>query len=335
MIENTPTLAIGIDVGGTEIKAGLVTCEGEVVEKRRIATEVQGGVAHVINRIAELIDIGQKYCADNGYEVAGAGIGIPGTLSHKRGVVIAPPNLPGWRNVPLVERLRDRFDIAINLDNDANNAALGEFICGSGRGTSDMVMLTLGTGVGGGIILGGRLWRGSREDAGELGHMIVETGGRQCTCGQQGCLEAYASATNTALRLTERIHAGHASMLKEVVDRGEKIDTKLMVNAAWNGDALSMAVWEETCRYLAVGCININHAFNPQRVVLAGGMSLAGERLRGPVVRRIYEMHSSKLGEPPEIRLAELGNDAGFIGSALGVFQERPSGENTSAPGAP
>jgi glucokinase len=323
MNDTTAPLAIGIDLGGTAIKGGLVASDGTIIEKDSVATEASGGPEHVLRRIADMISRFQSEV--NERPLLGAGVGAPGILSHSRGVVIAPPNLDGWKNVPIVEHIHAATGLRIVLENDANNAAWAEFVCGAGRGTKHMVMLTIGTGIGGGVIIDGRLYRGAFENAGELGHTIVQYDGRPCNCGQRGCLEAHASAANTAARVTERILAGEPSALKAVLDRGDVIDTQLIAQAASDGDALSLSVWTETCRYLAIACINIQHAFNPERIVLAGGMSEAGELLRGKVLEACAELASPTLGPPPEIKTAVLGNDAGFVGAALSVFAAIPT----------
>ncbi len=312
---------IGIDVGGTDIKGGLVSAAGQIVDQATIATEASGGVDHVIARIVQLIEQFRGLARSRSLEVDTVGLGIPGTLSRSRGVVIAPPNLAGWRNVPVVERVQSLTGLRVMLDNDADCAALGEFVCGAGRGVRDLVLLTLGTGIGAGIILAGRPWHGATEGAGELGHTIVQVGGRPCHCGQLGCLEAYASAGSTAARAAEGIAAGEKSSMKAVLDRGETIEAQHVVEAFAAGDALAKVVWGETCRYLAAGCISIHHALNPQRIVLAGGMSAAEDQLLGPVVEAIESMRSKMLGPAPDVRLAELGNDAGLIGAALSALR--------------
>lgn len=321
MSEPATRVAIGVDVGGTAVKAGLVDDCGAVLEMLSVPTEADRGVDHVIARLANIIAKLHVAAQKISRHVEGVGLGVPGTLSRARGLVISPPNLPGWKNVSIVERLKAATGLAIWLDNDANNAALGEFLRGAGRGTQDMVMLTLGTGVGGGIITGGRLWRGALENAGELGHMIVQAGGRCCGCGQLGCLEALASATATVTTARELLAQGRDSTLQPIVKSGRDLECEDVQKAADAEDAVAREAWMQTCRYLAIACINIQHILNPERIVLAGGMSSAGDSLLRPVKEFVAQLDSKMLGDPPDIRLAELGNDAGLIGSALSVFQ--------------
>lgn len=315
------TVAIGIDLGGTVIKGGVVSASGEVLAKATKPTEADAGVTHVVEQIAALIATLQG-ASDGASAPASVGLGVPGNIDHDKGVVLASPNLDGWRDVPVVRQVSERVGRPVVLDNDANCAALGEAVCGVGRGAESMVLLTLGTGVGSGLVLGGKVWRGATGLAGELGHSIVHVNGRRCACGQSGCLEAYASASSTARRAQELIESGEASSLREVLDRGEAITAEMIVQAAEDGDRLATRVWEETCQYLAVACVNIQHIFDPQYIVLAGGMSAAGERLRGPVQGAIDAMVSKKFGRPPQVCLAQLGNDAGFIGAAMNALQE-------------
>lgn len=321
MSDSADMLSIGVDVGGTDVKAGLVDRRGAVLQALSIPTEADRGVDHVLARLADVVMKLRAAAESQSRTLLGVGIGVPGTLSRKRGIVISPPNLPGWKNVPIVDRLSAATGLPVRLDNDANNAAFGELLRGAGRGVDDMVMLTLGTGVGGGIIAGGRLWGGALENAGELGHMIVQAGGRRCGCGQLGCLEALASATATVMTARELLAQGRESVLQRIVESGRELESEEIVKAADEGDAVAREAWLQTCRYLAVACINIHHILNPRRIVLAGGMSKAGDSLLRPVRQFVDELESKLLGDPPEIRLAELGNDAGFIGSAMSVFQ--------------
>ena len=313
-------VAIGIDLGGTAIKGGLVAADGTILDKNQIATEADGGPDHVLERIAGRIEFFKSQAAARNIPVARVGIGAPVILSHKTGTIIAPPNLPGWRNVPIVARLTSAIGLPVNLENDANNAAFAEFICGAGRGCQNMVLLTIGTGIGGGVIIDGRLFRGAFENGGELGHTIVHAGGRLCGCGQRGCLEANASASSMTQRAIKLLEAGRVSTLAVEWKSTGLIDGRHIAAAAVAGDALALEVWKETCRYLAIGCINIQHAFNPQRVVFAGGISETGAFLLDGITAAYRAEASRLLGDPPEMRLAELGNDAGFVGAALSAI---------------
>ncbi len=243
-------------------------------------------------------------------------MGAPGPLSHAEGVIHHAPNLPGWENVPLRDELAAGSGFAVTLENDANAAAYGEYAAGAGRDVDDMVMLTLGTGVGGGIVLGGQLWRGAFDSAGELGHTIVVPDGRACPCGQRGCLERYASAQAVAQRLCEAVRAGAESTLKVRVLNEEELDARDVLAARNAGDALAQRIWDETCYYLAVAAVNLQHLLNPQLIVLAGGLINAGAELLDPV-RKHFDEQSWKIApDAPQIEFAKLGTDAGTIGAA-------------------
>lgn len=315
-------VAIGIDLGGTAIKSGLVAADGSILDKNQIATEADGGPDHVLERIAGRIEYFKAQAASRNITVARVGIGAPGILSHRTGTIIAPPNLPGWRNVPIVTHLAAATGMFVNLENDANNAAYGEFICGAGRGCRNMVLLTIGTGVGGGVILDGRLFRGAFENGGELGHTIVQVDGRLCGCGQRGCLEAHASASSLIHRAIKLLEAGSPSSLAEDWKATGVLDGRRIAAAAAAKDALAIEVWNETCRYLAIACINIQHAFNPERVVFAGGLSETGDLLLDAIKSAYHAEASRLLGDPPELRMAQLGNDAGFVGAALSALTD-------------
>lgn len=319
---------VGIDLGGTNLKGGVVDEDREIRCKTSVPTEAEHGPEHVIQRMAELVErvIGEAGLRKE--EVESVGIGSPGSMSHKRGVVIKPPNLPGWQDVPLRDRIKELTGLPTTLENDANAAAWGEFWAGAGRGTRHMVMLTLGTGVGGGIIINGRLIRGHFDNAAELGHWIVQPNGRPCGCGQKGCLEAYASASYTAQRATEALQAGESSSLSEVLRSKGQVTSEDVVNAANAGDALAKRIFDETCYYLAIACVNIQHATNPERVVLAGGMIAAGEdTLLKPIREKAAEMAWKAADDLPDITFATLGNDAGLIGAAGCAWLAREEGE--------
>ncbi len=319
---------VGIDLGGTNLKGGMADEDRQVLCKLSVPTEAERGPDHVIELMARLVDRVIDQAGLTRGDVEAVGIGSPGSMSHTSGIVIKPPNLPGWENVPLRDRIKDMTGLPTTLENDANAAAWGEFWAGAGRGTRHMVMLTLGTGVGGGIISDGRLMRGHFDNAGELGHWILQPGGRPCGCGQKGCLEAYASASYTAQRATEAVKAGESSSLTDVLRQEGEITSKHVVSAATAGDELAKRIFDETCHYLALAIVNIQHAVNCERVLLAGGMIAAGEdALLTPIRTKAAELTWRAADDMPEITFATLGNDAGFIGAAGCAWLAREEGE--------
>ncbi|MBN2447751.1 MAG: ROK family protein, partial [Phycisphaerae bacterium] len=280
-------------------------------------TQADQGVDHVIDRMAgfvgELIKLGKVRKAS----VAGVGVGAPGPMSHSAGIIIGAPNLPGWKNVPLRDRLRDATGLPTTLENDANAAAFGEFSAGAGKDVRSLVMLTLGTGVGGGVVMDGQLWRGHFDNAGEIGHTIIVPRGRPCPCGQSGCLERYASANAVGERLVEAVKSGEPSSLKPRIAAGESITSRDVLEAMNAGDALALQTWDEACFYLALACVNVQHCFNPELIVLAGGLINAGDKLLDPVRQHFESLHWHVADDAPEIVFATLGTDAGTIGAAM------------------
>jgi glucokinase len=322
MVARMPAaLAIAVDLGGTNLKVGLVARGGRIVAKRSQAVAADRGPGAVVADMAELADALIEEAAVARAAVRAAGVGSPGPLSVREGIVFHCANLPNWHDVPLRDMLRERLKMPVVLDNDANVAAFGEFHHGAGRGCSDMVLLTLGTGVGSGIVLDGRIVHGHFENAGELGHMIVAADGLPCPCGQRGCLEQYASASSVSRRVVSAVERGAACTLGEAIRGGEPIDCIRVEEAAKAGDALCLRVWDDTCLYLAIAAINIQHAFNPARVVLSGGMSGAGAFLLDPINEHLGRQRWKLHEDLPEIRLSDLGPDAGLIGAAALAWQ--------------
>lgn len=309
-------LTIGIDVGGTNLKAGLVGPQHAIIERREIETEAARGVDHVLARIAALILELRRAAGLRGSAVRGIGVGVPGPLDFARGLVFNAPNLPGWVNVPVRDRLSAACGAAVQVENDANAAAYGEFVAGAGRDSHDMVFLTLGTGVGGGIVADGRVHRGAFGNAGEVGHVIVQPGGRACPCGQLGCLERYSSASAIEQRTAEALRAGRDSSLAAQLRAGREIDAPDVAAAARAGDALAAEIWDDACRYLALACTTLQHIVNPRVVVLGGGLIRSGPQLLDPVRRHLAALTWKMAADCPRIELATLGGDAGVIGAA-------------------
>ncbi len=307
---------IGVDLGGTNIKAGMVTTKPKVIVKTSIPTEAEKGPEHVLDRIADAAENVRKRSGLSRDLIGGIGVGSPGTLDIAAGVVLFPPNLTGWRNVPLVEHVAKKCGMQTVLENDANAAAYGEYWAGAAKGAESVVMFTLGTGIGGGIIVNGLLVHGNTDSAGELGHIVIEVDGRECPCGNRGCLERYASANAVAARFAEAVKRGEESMLADKVKAGEPLDAKTIEDAALAGDELSNKIYWETGTYLGIGIVNILHTLNPARVVLGGGLVGAGELLMRPVRETVEKRAIPDTQRNCVICLATLGEDAGLIGAA-------------------
>ncbi len=314
--EMSGNYTVGIDLGGTNIKGGVCDAQWRLVMQDSIATEADRGVDHVIGRMASLVDQVIAKAGLRKSDVGAVGVGSPGPMSHEKGIVYFAPNLPGWVDVPAQKLLTEKTGLRVVLENDANAAAFGEYAAGAGKGVRDMVMYTLGTGVGGGVIMDGRLWRGRFDSAGEVGHTIVVPDGRPCPCGQKGCLERYSSANAVAERLAEAVRAGERSRLEERVRSGQPFDAREVIAAMDGGDALAARIWDETCYYLALSVVNLQHWLNPELVVFAGGLINAGEKLMGPVQGHFDRLSWKIAPDAPRIALATLGTDAGTIGAA-------------------
>lgn len=310
---------IGIDLGGTNIKAGLVDEEGTVIASSSTRTPRDSNPDKVIDRITDAANTVARSGAMALADVSGIGIGSPGPIDLENGVVIGTPNLKGWDRVPLRERVQEATGIPATLENDANAAAFGEFWVGAGRDPHirDMVMITLGTGIGTGLIVAGKIVHGAFDFAGEGGHMVVQPDGRQCGCGQRGCLEAYASASNTARRAEESLAREPRSVLHEARKANKGVLTsKQVFDAANAADPVALAIVRETARYLAVGCVSFCRILDPSMIVFAGGMILAGDLLFEMVREAFTDNSWNIMSDRVRIVPAELGNEAGFIGAA-------------------
>jgi len=306
----------GIDLGGTTIRTGLVTGDGTSLSRVVVETRADEGYEAGVRRMGDSVRQAVREAGVSQSDVAGICVGAPGTLDRRRGILLFPPNLKGWENTPIAAGLSADLGQPVILENDANAAAWGEFWVGAGREANSIVMLTLGTGVGGGIVLNGRLWHGAHDCGAEIGHMTIKEGGRRCGCGQQGCLEAYASVTSMVGRLVEAFEAGEDTCLADAIREGRTIRGKDVYDAAVAGDCLADRMMRETAYYLGVGIVNICHVINPECVVLTGGMTAAGDRLMQPVRETVKARAFEVPAERTAIVFASLGEDAGYIGAA-------------------
>lgn len=308
-------LGIGVDVGGTKLVAGLVALDGSVVERERIATPERAE-----DIVAAVAALARELAGRHGVSDAPVGVGAAG-LVDRDGAVRYSPNL-SLTGVPLRAALEEHLQVPVIVDNDANVAAWGEFCAGAGSlagagGGGDLVMLTVGTGVGGGLVLDGRLVRGAAGFGGEFGHLIVAEGGRRCPCGNQGCLEALASGTAIGRSAEEAIAAGTVPA-DSALHRLLELTGKTVTVAAHHGDPAAVAIVEQCGFWLGVGIASLVNALDPHTVVLGGGAMEAGELLRAPAERAAAERILGREGRTGlSIVRATLGDDAGIIGAAL------------------
>ncbi len=309
---------IGVDLGGTNIAVGIVDSDNKIVKKGSVPTnagrhpdEIIKDIAGLITRLLEESDI--IPC-----RVEHIGIASPGAIDPVNGVVCRATNL-GMTDYPMVSKLRELLPIRrIKLENDANAAALGEAVAGSGKGVDKFIMVTLGTGVGGGIIIDGKIYSGFNYAGGELGHMVIEHNGRQCGCGRRGCWETYSSATGLINMTKEHmLHNRNSIMWKMVENDIDKVSGKTAYRAAALGDMTARTVCAEYTDYLACGLVNIINIFQPNILSIGGGVSNEGENLMAPLRELVDSLQFTSANEvKTELKIAELKNDAGIIGAA-------------------
>jgi glucokinase len=317
-------LFVGLDVGGSTMKGGVVDDAGHVLASVHLPTEAHRGQEFGLERMCETIRLAVTTAGLTMDQITGIGVATPGTMDIPGGIILDPPNLKPWKNVPVRQYIQGVFNKPTAFQNDANAAALGEFWVGAGKGTHSMVLYTLGTGVGGGIVIGGRVLEGEHSHGAELGHMKIEmTSPRQCGCGRWGCLEAYASATAVVKRTQEELQAGTKSSLENLA--GE-LSSRAIFDAALTGDSLGQKIVEETAYYLAVGTTNMLHTVDPDMVVFGGGMIGAGEGFLNSIRKYVKELAFPVPAEKARICYAMLGSDAGFIGAAACARQLTSAG---------
>ncbi len=308
-------LFIGIDLGGTKINAALVTREGKILTRDYCQTRASEGLEAVVGR---MVQAAQQVMADRKAQVAAVGVGAPGPMDAIAGVLTAPPNLPGWYNVPLKELIEDRLGITTFLENDANAAGLAEYHYGAGRGVQNMIYITASTGIGGGFILDGQLYGGSSGAAGEVGHMTIMPDGPLCGCGNRGHLEALASGTAIAREGRELMSRGVPTLISELVHGGPNaVTAEVVAQAAERGDAEAEHIIARAMECLGIGMANLVNIFNPDLIVIGGGLTHLGEKLFGPVRRTIERTAFPVSARAVKVVPAELGDDVGVLGAAV------------------
>lgn len=310
---------IGIDLGGTKINGALADLEGKILSQHTIPTNASEGEQAVLGRIFEVIEKLIKSASKSTEEIKSIGIGSPGPLDAKAGIIIFTPNLP-FRNFQLVTPIVERFNIPTYLDNDANVAAIGEYMLGAGKGTNNMVYITVSTGVGGGAILDGKIYRGSTSNALEVGHMTIVPDGPRCNCGNYGCIEALASGTAIARQAREALESGVDTALRGY----EAVTSYEVFLAAQNGDKVAKEILDRSFNYLGIAVANIITSFDPEVFVIGGGVSKMGDMMFSKVQEVVNKRCFKSMSEFCKIVPAGLGTDAGVMGAvALALLESK------------
>ena len=313
-------VAVGIDVGGTSIKGATIRDNGEVLDRFSMPMDKAASPEEVIGKLCELVN---ETLANNKYDdkVVGIGIGIPGMFNKETGVIVSCPNLPTWTGFNLKDFIEARCHLYVKMVNDADAAALAEAKFGVGKDFNYVLMITLGTGVGGGIVINKNLYNGNLGMGGELGHMVIELDGKQCGCGRKGCFEAYASATALIRDTKIAMEAHPESLLHKVSEELGCLDARVAFLAESKGDKVAAEVVRNYVKYLSEGLLNYCNILRPNIIVLSGGVANEGENLLGRV-REYIKLHNYGMKKAPEveIRKATLGYDAGKIGAAALYF---------------
>lgn len=318
---------VGVDLGGTNIVAGALPEDGsEVIAFRSEPTRADQGAESVVDRIVRIVDtVIAETIAGTGAkrsDFAGVGVGAPGPLDREKGIVVTTPNL-GWTNFPLRDVIAERTGLPTRIDNDANCATLGEWWLGAARGARNVVGMTIGTGIGGGLILDGRLYHGSSDVAGEIGHTTIDVTGRRCKCGNYGCLEAYASGPSIAERAREALVSADDSLLVRMAGGDlARITAATVYEASKLGDEVALEVVRETARLLGAGVANLLNIFNPDVVVIAGGVTQAGDSLFEPLRREVRRRAFKPAVDACRIVPGELPGSAGVVGAVASYRQQ-------------
>jgi glycyl-radical enzyme activating protein/glucokinase-like ROK family protein len=315
--------AIGVDVGGTKIAAGLVTRSGEIQHRYTTYAHSEQEPQHVIDAIEEAC---RAILQESGIpldEIESIGIGFPGNTDGAHGRVLVCSNLPAWSYVPLARIVAARLGLPVVLDNDCNMAAMAEHRYGAGRGSRNMCYVTISTGYGAGIIVDNKLYAGSVGTAGELGHMVIDPGGPMCTCGKRGCLMTYTSGIGMSRLAYEAIAAGRETLLRDMMPAdGRRFSGQVVAQAAANGDAVALEVLDTVGRYAGIGIAMLVQVLNPELIVLGGGLTRIGKPLTEPMLDALHESTQPELWNSIVIRPWQLGDDIGILGAAARVFAE-------------
>ena len=310
---------IGVDLGGTKISTAISTIEGNILANVVLPTKAEEGEVAVLGRIIQSIDeviVGSSTSID---EVEAIGIGSPGPLDAKKGIIITTPNLP-FKDYNLVQPLKEKYNIPVYLDNDANAAAIGEYMFGAGKGKNSIVYFTVSTGVGGGAVLDGKVYRGHTSNALEIGHTTVDPNGPRCNCGNLGCLEAMSSGTAIAKKGKEAVSTNVETSLK----KHDTVTSYEVFKEAEAGDEVAKDIIDNALTYLGIGVANAIATFDPEMIIIGGGVSKAGDIVFDTVKKVVNKRCFKSMAESCEIVPAGLGSDAGVVGAvALAIIESR------------
>jgi glucokinase len=319
--QKLPVLAV--DLGGTKIIIAIMSHQGEIIARQSYNTLADEGPQAVMNRIFSSIE---EVLSQNNLslsQLSAISIAAAGIIDIKNGVITEAPNLSGWHDIPLKSIVEEKFKLTTFLINDADAAALGEHRFGAGKGLSNLILLTLGTGVGGGIIINSGLYLGSSGSAAEIGHMIIDVNGPKCQCGNNGCLEAFVSGSAIAAEAKSRISQGGKSSLIEMAEgKIENITAEKVYLAAGEGDSLASEVISRAAYYLGIGVVNLVNILNPEMVIIGGSVASMGDILLEPVRQVVKEKAFPLLSQAVKIVPARLGNDAGIFGAAIFALEQ-------------
>ncbi|MBM3253215.1 MAG: ROK family protein [Candidatus Omnitrophica bacterium] len=316
------TSFIGIDVGATNTKIALISKQAFILSRSNFPTKFYQDKIALIKKILNEIHKILKPYKPSAKHIGGIGIGLPGLIDHSKGIVFSLTNIPGWKDVPLKRILERRLNLPVFIDNDVNVICLGEYLYGAGKGSRNVIAVSLGTGIGGGIIINGSLYRGASFSAGEIGHIMINENGPRCGCGRFGCLESYVGNYAIIRTAKEKLKKKTSKILKELTGGNFKNLTPEYLNlAARRGDSLAIEVWEDVGRYLGIGLSAIVNLLNPDRIVICGGVSKAGNLLLKPVLESLKEYSLDVPFRAVGIVFSKLGDDAGVIGASCLVNQ--------------
>lgn len=308
---------IGIDVGGTNVKIALVDEKGKIKYSNSVPTRAEMGYEYTVNNIKQAIYDLLKETKLEPKNIEGIGFGFPGQVDYKSGIVRLAPNIPGWVDVPIAKLIEDEFHIPTRVDNDVRCAALGELNFGAGKGCENLICITVGTGIGSGLIVNGKLVRGASNAAGEIGHIKLQmNGGPICGCGDTGCLEAFASGPSIVAMAEDYIRGGKSTKFREMAN-SNPITPYIVCEAAKAGDPVAKRIFTIMGEYIGIGMASVVNLLNPEKIIVGGGVADAGEILMTPLKETLKKRAMKIAGEAVEVVPAQLGNTAGVIGASL------------------